>query len=138
METTPNLDALARLAALRREAAYLEAEIPHHVPYAGRPPSDLETFNTLPEPWRRQLQAEHPGLFDDLMTKQRIANELAEHDRQAERVAEIMADLPVRSRAEFDGLAPQRRAELAAAMTQEQREALAGIVRPDREKGAWL
>ena len=135
MET--NVAVLARNVKLKSELEYLRAEMPKHVPFSGALPTTIQAFQDLPTPWQRQVNAEHPELVADLVNKQAIKEQLAEHDRQAARVAEVLADCPVKSAEAFNALSPERREEVAYDLTQDQRNALAGILPADPE-GAWM
>jgi len=135
MET--NVAVLARNVKLKSELEYLRAEMPKHVPFSGALPTTIQAFQDLPTPWREQVNKENPELVQDLVNEQAIKEQLAEHDRQAARVAEVLADCPVKSVQEFDALSPERRVEVAHDLTQDQRNALAGILPPDPE-GAWI
>lgn len=130
------LELAAENAVLREEVETLEGDYPKWVSFSesGTPlPNTVEEFNGLPEPWRRQVATAHPTLLDDLINKNTIvaqAQAVADLDAwRRQRLIEL--ECPVQSSEEFAALPAEEREELALTLTEEQRDVLLGVAKPE-------
>ena len=140
MKITEHIQAEAERLRLEAEIEHVESLVPHYVPFSGPPPATLDGFNALPEPWRQQVFAEHPGLVEDLQARERIKAAAAEHDaHEAKRLA-LLEGLPFTNNEQFEQLPQDEREEWAHRLTENQRIALAGNLPPEvqREGEAYL
>jgi len=135
--TAGPLELQAENILLQRETRMLQDLLPELVPYEGPLPESLEQYAELPEPYRRQIAAEHPEHIEALgQVSQLLAQAEAQDRREASRLA-ALAGLPVDSNAQFAELDEDGRRELAFAMDSRQRRALCGIS-PEADDGAYL
>ncbi len=119
---------------LEREARALRELVPHLTPYDGPLPETFEGFAALPDPHRRQVQAEHPDHVASLRQVDELLHQAAEHDRnEAARVA-ALDGVPVRTPEQFAALDDADRRGLAMTMTGAQRHALYGSPADDLDE----
>lgn len=135
------LETQAAVIKLQREKAFLTELVPEHTDFfalGGEAPTDIEAFNALPEPYRRQIVAKLGVKYTQVLVNLEKAAAVQVHDQAVEaRRDEVLKDVPFRTLDDFNALDAKQRRKYARELSQEQFAALRGEL-PDEDGGLVL